>query len=124
MAFGNAGVDISREAGQDLSAKQYHFVTIASDGQVDATGDGLLAHGVLQNDPSAAGQGATVRISGVTKVYAGGACTRGGLVSSTAAGRAVNTVSGDFALGVALETGTNDGDIISVKLALDLGKVW
>ena len=124
MAFGNAGVDISREAGQDLSAKQYHFVTIASDGQVDATGDGLLAHGVLQNDPSAAGQGATVRIAGISKVYAGGACTRGGLVSSTAAGRAINTVSADFACGVALETGTNDGDIISVLLMQSLGKVW
>lgn len=123
MAYGN-GVDISLEAGQDLSAKQYYFVTVASDGQVDPTGDGLLAHGVLQNDPAAAGRGATVRISGVSKVVAGGACTRGGLVASDSAGKAVNVVSGDMALGTALETATTDGQIISVLLNTGFGKVW
>lgn len=124
MAANGEQLNITREAGQDLSAKQYHFVTIASDGQVDPTGDGLIGHGVLQNDPSAAGQGANVCIAGQSKVVAGGACTAGGYISANTNGRAVNTVSGDFALAIALETATTDGQIISCVVTPQLGKVW
>lgn len=123
MAFEQSLQCVTLEAGQDLSAKQYHFVTIASDGQVDPTGDGLMAHGVLQNDPAAAGRGAVVAISGISKVVIGGACTAGGLVAADSSGRAVNVVSGDFALGVALETSSTANAIIPVLL-LSPGKVW
>jgi hypothetical protein len=124
MAFSQNLQSVTFEAGQDLSAKQYHFVTIASDGQVDPTGDGLQAHGVLQNDPPAAGRAANVGISGITKVVAGGTCTAGSNVSADTNGRAVNTVSGDFALGVACESATTDGQIISILLCPTFGKVW
>ncbi len=124
MALNGEQVNITVEAGQDLSAKQYHFVTVASDGQVDATGDGLAGHGVLQNDPSAAGQGANVCISGQSKVVAGGTCTAGTYVAANTNGRAVNIVSGDFALGLALESATTDGQIISILVMPQLGKVW
>lgn len=104
---------ISLEAGSDLSAKQYFFVSVAADGQVDATGDGAMADGVLQNDPSAAGAAATVGIGGVTKVECGGTVTRGGTVSSDADGAAVDSATGDIILGTALETGAA-GEIISM----------
>ena len=52
MAYSDNLQTISGEAGADLSAKQYFFVTIASDGQVDPTGNGLSADAVLQNDRS------------------------------------------------------------------------
>ncbi len=124
MAANGEQINITREANADLSAKQYHFVTVNSSGKVAATGDGLAGHGVLQNDPSAAGQGANVCIGGQSKVVAGGACTSGGYVAADTNGRAVNVVSGDFALGVALETATTNGEIISIIVMPQLGKVW
>ena len=124
MAFSQALQTVTLEAGQDLSAKQYHFMTIASDGQVDPTGDGLIGHGVLQNDPAAAGRPATVAIAGISKVQIGGACTAGSYVAADSSGRAVNVVSGDFALGVALETNSTANAIIPVLLMPGLGKVW
>lgn len=123
MALNGEQVNMTREAGQDLSSKQYHFVTVASDAQVDATGDGLQAHGVLQNDPSAAGQGANLCALGQTKCYAGGTCTAGAVIASDAAGRAVNAASGDFGLGYALEAATTDGQVISIWFQ-PLGKIW
>ena len=124
MALNGEQVNITVEAGQDLSAKQYHFVTVASDGQCDPTGDGLAGHGVLQNDPSAAGQAANVAIAGQSKVVAGGTCTAGTYVAADTNGRAVNIVSGDFALGLALESATTNGQIISILVMPQLGKVW
>lgn len=104
---------ITLEAGVDLSAKQYHFVSVSSDGQIDPTGDGAAAVGVLQNDPAAAGRAAEVAIGGVTKVVCGGAVTRGGAVASDANGAAVNAASGDVILGVALHEGAA-GRVISI----------
>lgn len=124
MAANGEQINITVEANADLSAKQYHFVTINSSSKAAATGDGLAGHGVLQNDPSAAGQGANVCIAGQSKVVAGGACTAGGYVAADTNGRAVNVVSGDFALGVALQTSTTNGEIISIIVMPQLGKVW
>jgi len=104
---------VTLEAGADLSAKQFFFVSVAADGQVDPTGDGLHADGVLQNDPAAAGRAADVAIGGVCKVICGGVVTRGGPVASDAAGEAVNPTTGDIILGTALETGAN-GQVIAM----------
>ena len=111
MAYKNAEQCITLEAGSDLSAAQFHFVTVASDGQVDLTGDGAAADGVLQNDPSAAGRAAKVAIGGVTKVECGGNVTAGADVASNATGEAVVAASGDVMLGTALGAG-GDGDVI------------
>ena len=104
---------ISLEAGQDLSSSQFYFVSIASDEQVDPTGDGAHADGVLQNDPDTAGHAAEVAIGGVVKVSCGGTVTAGGAVSSDANGQAVDSASGDVILGTALEGGSS-GDVISM----------
>lgn len=124
MALNGEQVNITVPANADLSAKQYHFVTINSSGNAAATGDGLAGHGVLQNDPSAAGQACNVAIGGQSKVVAGGTCTAGTYVAADTNGRAVNIVSGDFALGLALESATTDGQIISILVMPQLGKVW
>lgn len=113
MAYDESKVCISLEAGQDLSAAQYHFVSVASDGQVDATGAGLAAIGVLQNDPSAAGRAAEVCVGGLTKVAAGGTVAAGAVVAANAAGKAVAATTGDIVLGTAV-TGGADGSIISM----------
>lgn len=113
MSFDNNKQSITLEAGADLSAKQYFFVSVAADGQVDPTGDGVHANGVLQNDPDAAGKAATVTIGGVTQVSCGGTVTAGDNLSSDAAGEAVSSATGDVILGTALESGT-DGSIIAM----------
>ena len=113
MATQQAQHLISLEAGQDLSSKQFFFVSIASDGQVDPTGNGAAAAGVLQNDPSVAGSAATVCVGGVTKVSVGATVAAGAAGASDAAGECVPAASGDVILGTALEGGT-DGAIISI----------
>lgn len=103
-------------AGQDLSAHQFHFVTLAADGQVDPTGDGARADGVLLNTPNAAGKAATVAYDGRVTVEAGGTIARGGAVASNAAGEAVAAATNDVILGYALEAGV-DGQIITIELS-------
>ncbi len=72
MAYEDLGKCVTLEAGSDLSASQYCFVSLASDGQFDATGDGAEADGVLQDDPSAAGRQGLVMVgTGITKIKAG-----------------------------------------------------
>lgn len=113
MATNQEQFCITLEAGQDLSAKQFRFMTLASDGQIDPTGDGALAVGVLQNDPDTAGHAAEVAIMGQTKVVAGGTVTGGADVASDAAGEAVAAASGDEILGTAIDGGA-DGEVIRI----------
>lgn len=104
---------VTLEAGQDLSTKQYCFMTVAADGQIDPTGAGLMAQGVLQDQPAAAGRAALVAIEGKVKVVCGAAVTRGGPVASTSTGTATNATTGNIILGTALETGAS-GRIIEI----------
>ena len=73
MAYESPGTDIGTfTAAADLSAKQYHFVVLASATTVNvATAITNAPIGILQNDPEA-GEQAVVRISGVSKVVADG----------------------------------------------------
>jgi len=113
MAVNNNQTCVPFEAGADLSTKQYRFVSIASDGQVDPTGDGLLAVGVLQNDPAAAGRAAEVAISGIVKVEAGGTIAAGAAVASSATGTAVTAATADVILGTAVDGGAS-GSVITI----------
>jgi hypothetical protein len=113
MSYNESQTKITLEAGADLSAKQNFFVSVSADGQVDPTGDGAHADGVLLNKPDAAGKAAEVAIAGVIEVICGGVVTRGGAVASDTNGEAVNAASGDVILGTALATGS-DGAIIPV----------
>jgi hypothetical protein len=104
---------VSLEAGADLSTKQFYFVSVASDGQIDPTGAGAIAQGVLQDAPAAAGRAALVAIAGKVKVMCGAAVTKGGPVASTSSGTATNATTGNIILGTALETGAS-GRIIEM----------
>jgi hypothetical protein len=108
MAFKENQETVTFEAGSDLSSSQFHFVSLAADGQVDATGDGAHADGVLQNDPSAQGRAAEVAISGKVQVKCGGNTTTGGPVASDSSGKAVDATSGDVILGTFVTSGAND----------------
>lgn len=104
------------EASADLSTKQFYLIDIGATGAAVNTTAGGIVDGVLQNKPNAAGQEANVAFSGVSKVVAGAAITRGARVASDANGKVVAAVSTDHVCGTALEAATADGDIISVLL--------
>lgn len=113
MATYNVGTDLSFVAAIDLANYQYYFVKAGSvAGEVslgNAVGGSVL--GVLQNDPGA-GQEATVRVGGTSKVYAnagtsGSTIVNGGLVKAGSDGMAWgynSPTASVFAAGVALET--------------------
>lgn len=104
------------EAGEDLSAAQFHFVTLEADGQVDladAAGENCI--GILLNAPAAAGRAATVAISGKVMVEAGASVTAGDALQTNAAGEAITAATGDYVMGYALEDGV-DGQIIAMEL--------
>ena len=102
-------------AGEDLSAAQFKFVTLESDGQVDlADSAGENAIGIcLVGGP--AGAAVTVAISGKTMVKSGGNITAGAAVQTDANGDAIAAAAGDVVLGYALE-GAVDNQIIAIEL--------
>lgn len=129
MGYSEILTNITLEAGQDLSTKQYKFMTLASDGQIDPTAAaGGKAIGVLQNKPNAAGKAATVTVFGVSKMVAGGNVSAGALIKSDANGNAVaataatvdtsdtgaasDPVVGSFVMGYALES-AQENDIFA-----------
>ena len=94
------------EAGSDLSAGQFKFLALASDGQVDVnTTLGGKSIGVLLNNPSAVGYAATVCLSGSVLVKCASTIAAGAQVASTATGLAALTATGQIILGYALEAG-------------------
>jgi|SRR6056297_413009 len=113
MAYKNSQTSVTLEAGADLSANQFHFVTMDSDGQLSVSTDGAASVGVLLNDPSAAGRAAEVCIGGMTRVEAGGTVAAGDFVASNSTGEAIEAASGDVILGTAV-TGGADGEVISI----------
>jgi len=113
MAVKNNQETVTLQAGGDLSANQFRFVTMASDGQVDVSTAGADAIGVLLNDPSAQGRAAEVAVSGITRVEAGGSVPAGSLVTSDADGKAVVATTGDAVLGIATIS-TADGEVASI----------
>lgn len=113
MAYTESKISVTMEAGQDLSDHQYRLVSLASDGQVDPTGAGASAVGVLMNDPSSAGRAAEVAIGGVVPVEFGGSVAIGADLASDANGKAVAATTGDQVIGVATESG-GDGTVGSI----------
>lgn len=104
--------------------KQYHFLKLSATGVEPLAAGSDVAVGVLQNKPRA-GQPATLRTLGMSKVVAGGAIAVGEDLFLTAAGRVVNeatAAAGDRHVGTALEAAAADGEIVAVYLAPLHGK--
>ena len=102
-------------AGESLAAAQFKFVTLESDGQVDlADSAGENCVGVCINDP-AAGEAATVVMSGKVMVTAGGTIAAGAAVATDGSGDAVTATTGNIVMGYATEAGV-DGQVIAIEL--------
>jgi hypothetical protein len=93
--FSNSAVKVSRVAGEDLSAKQYHFVKLDNgDGDaVAVSGATDRPFGVLQNSPTA-GQIAEITVVGGTKIEAGGSASVGQALFASASATAVTLTFG------------------------------
>ena len=102
-------------AGEGLSAKQFKFDTLCSDGQVHvvhSAGENCI--GILLNAPTA-GAAATVAISGKVMAEAGGTIAAGAAVQADADGNALTAAAGDVVMGYALEAAV-DGQIMAIEL--------
>ena len=122
MAFEtNVGLDTTVLVNTDMSANQFHFVTLQSTGFAILSTAGQRATGVQQDNPvgtTAVPLRSEMRYGGISKIIAGGSFNEGDLLSSDSTGRAVKytpasvftgtpyTVSGTQVLGVALQAGT------------------
>lgn len=102
-------------AGEDLSAAQFKFVTLESDGKVDladAAGENCIGVCLVGGSADAA---VTVAISGSVMVEAGGTIAAGASVQAGADGTALTAAAGDVVMGYAREAGV-DGQIIEIEL--------
>lgn len=96
--FSNYAVKVTLVAGEDLSAKQYHFVKIdnGTGKAVAVSGATDNPIGVVQNNP-ASGQEAEVLISGGTKLKAGGSASAGEPLFASASATGVTLAFGTTA---------------------------
>lgn len=115
MATEEAVKAISVPASADLSASQYHFVDVDSNGQLVVAASPSTVLGVLQDKPAAAGRAGSVAINGRTKIVFGGTVAAGSAVTCNASGEAVAVTTGQPSLGMCIE-GAGDGEIGSVVL--------
>jgi len=111
--------DLNFETQADLSALQYHFVKLDTNGLVVACGANEKPLGILQNDPlgtSAAPATAVVRLWGASKLKADEAWAHGNFLTCTASSKgevadAANEEYGAVAIGAAA-----DGDLGAVVI--------
>ena len=89
MAYESPSISIGTfTAAADLSAKQYHFVSLATATTVNVCSAITNAPiGILQNNPES-GQQAVVQVFGVSKVVADGTLAAGNFIGTSADGQA------------------------------------
>jgi len=89
MAYkGSTPLKISLEAAADLSAKQFYFVKVDSNGKAAVCAAATdVPIGVLQNDPTS-GKIAEITVIGLTKISSDAALNEGDLIGTSADGQA------------------------------------
>lgn len=110
---------ISREAAADLSAHQYKFVKLDSNGRVAAIAAATdVPFGILQNDPNALGIAAEVMVAGVSEIQADAALAIGVQIGTSADGQADAKTPGtdttEYVVGTVLIATDNAGERATV----------
>lgn len=106
MSFNEKKEIITRTAGADLSASQFLFGVVGSDGRVTAAGAGAVADGVIDG-AALEDQAIPFAIGGVVEIKLGATLAQGATVASAADGRAATAAAG-AQLGKLLEGGDED----------------
>jgi hypothetical protein len=110
---GGKFIDESLSAAANLDTHQYRAVRLSAGNTVNVTSQsGEYVFGVLQNKPQS-GEGAEVRIVGMTKAIAGASVTAGKKVMSNATGFFIDATSGQYVAGSAV-TGVASGGIFNL----------
>lgn len=127
MATSQAVVNISGEAGAS-GVTIYRLVTLASDGQYDATGAAGRADGVCAETVTTEGSAFPLAIpnGAIVKVEASAAISVAAQLASTATGTVVtNTNPGvnGYWVGIARTAATAAGDIIEMQFIVDRDQV-
>uniref|UniRef100_A0A6M3JA85 Head decoration protein n=1 Tax=viral metagenome TaxID=1070528 RepID=A0A6M3JA85_9ZZZZ len=127
MADNIDGPEITLYASGDLSSYQFHGITMDTSGYAklaDDADDPVEAPiGALQNKPSAAGQPAVVRISGVAKVMGGATVAPGIAVTIDGDGHFIAATANDWVWGVTLETMVS-GSVTKILLGAGQGGAY
>lgn len=98
---------------------QFRFVKVTGANQVGlATAAADTVVGVMQNKPQVQGQAATVTISGVSMMMAGGAFDAGDAVTADGEGRAVGGGAAGTERGIALAAAGQANELVPVLLKL------
>ncbi|GIV81829.1 MAG: hypothetical protein KatS3mg051_1183 [Anaerolineae bacterium] len=120
MAWEIPTLTFTLEAAADLSAKQYYFVKVDSNGKAAvcaATTDKPV--GVLQNKPKQ-GQEAQIMALGITKVSSDAALNEGDLIGTSADGQADAKVPGtdttEYVVGQVLTATTAAGGLATALI--------
>lgn len=119
MAFEMPGMVVPREAAGDLSAAQYKFVKLDSNGRVAVcTAATDKPFGILQDKPAALGRVAQVMVYGVSKVQGDANLAKGDQVGTSADGQAAAYVPGTdttkYIVGEVLEDNSVAGGFASI----------
>jgi hypothetical protein len=122
MATENKILDLAFPAAEDLSSDQYKFVVLTTDGTVRRPDvDTEAAVGILQNAP-AAGEAASVRVLGVSKLQAAeplaiGAFATIEYVSATDAGKGKTSATmPSYTRALVVEAAGAEDDLAAVLL--------
>lgn len=112
MAVEIPGSDYSYQAAADLSAYQYRFVKLDSNGQIalcSAATD--VPFGILQDKPAAQGRAGRVMHDGRSKLVAGANLAKSDRVGTDATGRGVALVAGTDVTKYAVGIVVNDNSV-------------
>lgn len=106
----------SKIAGEDLSDKQFCFVTLETDGEVDAA-DAItdVTYGVLQNAPES-GKAALIKVSGETKVEAAATLAVNVFVGPSTSATAQVAVATQYARGRVVAAAGSAADLAVIQL--------
>ena len=118
MAFEIPILQVTRNAGSDLSAHQYKFVIIEADDDLAVAGAGVAAFGVLQDKPDAEGRAGNVMVVGISKVEAGATIASGARVMSNATGQAITLATAASVCVGYCVVGGAVGQLITVALGI------
>lgn len=107
-------------ASTDLSAKQYYFGKVETDGELGVqTSTGGVVCGVIQDAIAVAHAPVAVGFCGVTPIICGAVVTAGDEVTCDSAGKAITATSTNLRHGTALTTSTAAGDFVIVLLHIN-----